>query len=127
MEPPWALCHFFGEAEPRQLLQASCSQALFHAVPRRRPDQATLVGRGDQPSINAGQPLLFHLVQARAHDLPIGARPQVQVDDRGRPLAKAMRHIFTGDDQRSEESRVGTEWVSTCRSRWATYHEQKKK
>src|SRR3546814_3283773 len=33
MEPPLALRHFFGEAEPRQLLQASCSQALFHAVP----------------------------------------------------------------------------------------------
>src|SRR3546814_18149044 len=23
---------------------------------------------------------------------------------------------------RSEERRVGTEWVSTCRSRWTTYH-----
>src|SRR3546814_20705051 len=67
-----ALRHCFGEAEPRQLLQAACSHALFHAVPMRRPDQATLVGRGDQPSIYAGQPLLFHLVQARAHDLPIG-------------------------------------------------------
>src|SRR3546814_14182427 len=24
--------------------------------------------------------------------------------------------------QRSEERRVGNEWVSTCRSRWAPYH-----
>src|SRR3546814_19997170 len=24
--------------------------------------------------------------------------------------------------QRTEERRVGKEWVSTCRSRWATYH-----
>src|SRR3546814_11617903 len=25
-------------------------------------------------------------------------------------------------DQRSEERRVGKEWVSTCRSRWSPYH-----
>src|SRR3546814_16654703 len=25
-------------------------------------------------------------------------------------------------DRRSEERRVGKEWVSTCRSRWSTYH-----
>src|SRR3546814_20267210 len=28
---------------------------------------------------------------------------------------------------RSEESRVGTECVSTCRSRWSTYNKKKKK
>src|SRR3546814_18383749 len=28
---------------------------------------------------------------------------------------------------RSEESRVGKECASTCRSRWAPYHEKKKK
>src|SRR3546814_18876829 len=28
---------------------------------------------------------------------------------------------------RSEERRVGKEWVSTCRSRWSTYHSKKKK
>src|SRR3546814_15990639 len=26
---------------------------------------------------------------------------------------------------RSEERRVGKEWVSTCRSRWSTYHSKK--
>src|SRR3546814_13628202 len=30
-------------------------------------------------------------------------------------------------DQRSEERRVGQEYVSTCRSRWSTYHIKKKK
>src|SRR3546814_19403568 len=30
------------------------------------------------------------------------------------------------DNFRSEERRVGKEWVSTCRSRWAPYHEKKK-
>src|SRR3546814_12747332 len=29
--------------------------------------------------------------------------------------------------RRSEERRVGTEWVSTCRSRWAPSHQKKKK
>src|SRR3546814_14930607 len=28
--------------------------------------------------------------------------------------------------QRSEERRVGKEWVSTCRSRWSPFHENKK-
>src|SRR3546814_19599300 len=27
---------------------------------------------------------------------------------------------------RTEERRVGKEWVSTCRSRWSPYHEKKK-
>src|SRR3546814_13712640 len=26
------------------------------------------------------------------------------------------------DEKRSEERRVGKEWVSTCRSRWSPYH-----
>src|SRR3546814_17727140 len=30
------------------------------------------------------------------------------------------------DEDRSEESRVGQECVSTCRSRWSTYHYKKK-
>src|SRR3546814_11074397 len=30
-------------------------------------------------------------------------------------------------DSRSEERRVGKEWVSTCRSRWSPYHKKKKK
>src|SRR3546814_15013980 len=29
-------------------------------------------------------------------------------------------------DQRSEERRVGKEWVSTCRSRWSPYHSKTK-
>src|SRR3546814_14035590 len=29
--------------------------------------------------------------------------------------------------ERSEERRVGKEWVSTCRSRWSPYHDKKKK
>src|SRR3546814_17278141 len=33
---------------------------------------------------------------------------------------------FFVEDGRSEERRVGKEWASTCRSRWAPYHYKKK-
>src|SRR3546814_19455461 len=33
----------------------------------------------------------------------------------------------SGIQSRSEERRVGKEWVSTCRSRWSPYHKKKKK
>src|SRR3546814_1673917 len=33
-----------------------------------------------------------------------------------------QRFVGTGQDQRSEERRVGKECVSTCRSRWSPYH-----
>src|SRR3546814_19246832 len=36
------------------------------------------------------------------------------------------RQIKTLDPLRSEERRVGKECVSTCRSRWSTYHSKKK-
>src|SRR3546814_13091665 len=36
-----------------------------------------------------------------------------------------VRDLFTG--RRSEERRVGTECVSTCRSRWSPYHKKKNK
>src|SRR3546814_19457266 len=37
------------------------------------------------------------------------------------PLGRSrlMAHLESG---RSEERRVGKEWVSTCRSRWSPYH-----
>src|SRR3546814_15108315 len=34
---------------------------------------------------------------------------------------------LAGQRQRSEERRVGKEWVSTCRSGWSPYHEKQKK
>src|SRR3546814_20206591 len=33
---------------------------------------------------------------------------------------------FAQHGSRSEERRVGKEWVSTCRSRWSPYHSKKK-
>src|SRR3546814_16375247 len=38
------------------------------------------------------------------------------------PLTSRLQHLKVGDELRSEERRVGKEWVSTCRSRWSPYH-----
>src|SRR3546814_15251869 len=50
------------------------------------------------------------------------------------PLATEIRSryceapfILQGGRVRSEERRVGQEWVSTCRFRWSQVHEKKKK
>src|SRR3546814_14979778 len=55
------------------------------------------------------------------------------LNDVGRPVtewtsptadpAPILRRIFfPAPSRRSEERRVGKEWVSTCRSRWSPYH-----
>src|SRR3546814_15769924 len=40
----------------------------------------------------------------------------------GGRLSEARSVYGDGDEPRSEERRVGKECVSTCRSRWVTYH-----
>src|SRR3546814_17363423 len=71
-------------------------------------------------------PLAVHLAQPQ--------RPPARVEDRHRP----RRVEATGDAlpvrqpgrlrrvDRSEERRVGKEWVSPCRYRWWTYHQKQK-
>src|SRR3546814_17320477 len=39
--------------------------------------------------------------------------------------AHAVEQRYTQSFERSEERRVGKEWVSTCRSRWSPYHKKK--
>src|SRR3546814_13745375 len=57
-----------------------------------------------------------HLVDADRRDLEILGDV---LDGRTRQPAAvlALREV-----ERSEERRVGKEWVSTCRSRWSPYH-----
>src|SRR3546814_20552062 len=49
-------------------------------------------------------------------------------DGRRKALVTGVVHDAVGIDgpfawhRRSEERRVGKEWVSTCRSRWSAYH-----
>src|SRR3546814_18059296 len=61
-------------------------------------------------------PMLIKLASARS-ELPLEALVR-EAQDAGR------RYINVA---RSEERRVGTECVSTCRTRWWPYHEKKKK
>src|SRR3546814_20895282 len=66
-----------------------------------------------------------HCVGFVKHDyaVEIGAEPVDDLLDTARllsPFLRAQRRI------RSEERRVGTECVSTCRSRWSPYHYKKK-
>src|SRR3546814_17519585 len=46
------------------------------------------------------------------------------LENHGNLTATQLAHVARR--QRSEERRVGTECVSTCRSRWAPYHSKKK-
>src|SRR3546814_1373985 len=62
-------------------------------------------------------------------DISAPARFQQEMDPAlvGRPAGKigmigTARAASVGEDQRSEERRVGKECVSTCRSRWSPYH-----
>src|SRR3546814_17325165 len=57
----------------------------------------------------------------RAVGGPVGVVSGDDVGDRFREVASGVDHT-----RRSEERRVGKEWVSTCRYRWTPYHKQKK-
>src|SRR3546814_17534287 len=57
------------------------------------------------------------------------AAEQQQVEREGEPPAGRRRgsrlpriSAPSADEQRSEERRVGKEWVRTCRYRWSPYH-----
>src|SRR3546814_14299232 len=51
---------------------------------------------------------------------------QIGIDLHGCALGRGIGHLnpcFTYDSRsRSEESRVGKEWFSTCRAQWSPYH-----
>src|SRR3546814_15129158 len=63
------------------------------------------------------------------------AAPHIQGKDNGtQPSARKLSQFWyhgayrrRQDHDRSEERRVGKECVSTCRTRWSTYHYKKKK
>src|SRR3546814_15060882 len=65
-------------------------------------------------------PGAFELVRPEQILLLVEAR--LQFDDGGHRFARLGRLDQRAADRRSEERRVGKECVSTCRSRWSTYH-----
>src|SRR3546814_12141605 len=78
------------------------------------PEQLAAV-RGDEPWVRA---CLDDGLTARVY--------RVQLDGRDWALKVARRPCRVqnpdGQTSRSEERRVGKEWVSTCRYRWWPYH-----
>src|SRR3546814_16910550 len=100
-----------------------CSSDLCRAAPSLPPFPVSAKQFSDRTS-RAG----FMLIDARSlqtgteveNDLCIiGAGPA------GLTIAQALGG--KGIRTRSEERRVGKEWVHTCRSRWAPYYYTKKK
>src|SRR3546814_13624178 len=79
------------------------------------------------------------LVRHRSEDLSSksvkGIDVNISLVDPMQDAADAFTHFAGGASTerdckqtvRSEERRVGKEWVSTCRSRWSAYHYKKKK
>src|SRR3546814_8243377 len=55
---------------------------------------------------------------------PVGFGGSILVAERDPAYGEAATPRSAGGirQQRSEERRVGKEWVSTCRSRWSPYH-----
>src|SRR3546814_17684779 len=59
----------------------------------------------------------------------VGRADSVFADSRLAIIDDDIRNIFSltsvlEREKRSEERRVGTEWVSTCRARWSALHEK---
>src|SRR3546814_20860265 len=95
---------------------------------RRRPDDRRAVWRHwtqSAPEIRgrlivggAGK----QVVQRMAQRALAPCRERAVESRQFRHAADADAVAAPGDRDRSEERRVGKEWVSTCRSRWAPYH-----
>src|SRR3546814_10977738 len=64
---------------------------------------------------------------------PVSLRPSPSRSTQRRPSGLSITSMMAGSisqlatDTRSEERCVGTECVSTCRTRWSTYNEHKKR
>src|SRR3546814_12175131 len=56
--------------------------------------------------------------EAKAWPLSLGDGGRISPERNDEGKARAGKML----ERRSEERRVGKEWVSTCRSRWSAYH-----
>src|SRR3546814_13135803 len=88
-----------------------CSSDLLQA-PAHRPEPPRALEREHPRELRQRQHLDRHRPAGLVRERAGAAR-----------LAGHMRR----HRERSEERRVGKEWVSTCRSRWSPFHEKKKK
>src|SRR3546814_12164828 len=124
MAAPYAACTAHTPA-PDTIMEPPC---IFSTRPVSAPTPApsTLVGLVSSPDAETATPFRLTVPPALASAaLPLGPvvvmEPLLTVMVALLPSAKAPTPI------RSEERRVGKEWVSTCRSRWSPFHSKKKK
>src|SRR3546814_7990622 len=99
--------------------------------PAPRPRIWNVGGTGPSPG-REGPVRISLLVLRLVARLPIGnpfggpgvfGQVEVDPDAAGMPGAELIQQVLGWLSQlRSEERRVGKEWVSTCRSRWSPYH-----
>src|SRR3546814_13454470 len=82
----------------RVRLNISASPSWIFFVRRRKPPKSSLT-------------IPYNAVSA--------CHPHQREPEASPPLKKLLRRMVAG---RSEARRVGTECVSTCRSRWSPYH-----
>src|SRR3546814_14533054 len=113
---PMALARFLWH---RRLERASSTGKLMPSTPIAAVVLAAGMGTRMKSDLHkvlhplAGRPMLFHLLDSVAALDP----------DRQVVVAGARREqVESALAGRSEERRVGKEGVSTCRSRWSTYH-----
>jgi hypothetical protein len=84
-----------GQTQAAQLLQPAGSERLEEGVAGNRP----LVGFAQQAAVEAGEAFLLHLRPQPGLDLAVGPGPEIQGDDLGPPLARALAQILPRDDE----------------------------
>src|SRR3546814_14033472 len=88
-----------------------CSSDLFQVRTDEDTGQTVISGMGELHL----EVIVDRMLREFKVDATVG-KPQVAY--RETITQTVVKHTYT----RSEERRVGKEWVSTCRSRWSPYH-----
>src|SRR3546814_12385383 len=106
-----------------------CSSDLLERPAARYVDRCQYVAVVEQALVALERPpAAHHIIQPR-HIVNADIRRQAQLSQRTVPAAATQAGKVDGGGvghavilARSEERRVGKEWVSKCRSRWSRYH-----
>src|SRR3546814_19152510 len=88
---------------------------------------ATLVNCGlDGPHFLIGDDKEITAAAGRVEN-PDACHAVAEIEELAGVIVRLRKMLAKVVQKRSEERRVGTEWVSTCRFRWSPSHKKKKK
>src|SRR3546814_7282779 len=115
----------------RALVRGAARHWPRRAHRRRRPPRDAIapfveLGLCPRRGPDSGDHRIYRLPVGDAIRLDLLCRAGDAADDDRRVADRRRLPSRAGTDARSEESRVGKECGSTCRSRWSPYHETKK-